>query len=182
MLTQDPIGLSGGVNLYAYAGNNPVGFSDPWGLSPDGCKNSRGETVPCVDKQKMVDFAIENAASGPQGKCARFCRQAMEAGGFSPEWSGTPNRPSQAKDYGPFLESRGASAVPEPHLFQNGDIAVFAGTPAHPDGHIQIYDGDKHQWISDFKQRGFNPYADKSSAGAHTIYRFPDDGSAPATP
>jgi RHS repeat-associated protein len=31
-LTQDPIGLAGGVNLYAYAGNDPVQFSDPFGL------------------------------------------------------------------------------------------------------------------------------------------------------
>ena len=31
-LTQDPIGLAGGVNLYAYAGNDPVSLSDPFGL------------------------------------------------------------------------------------------------------------------------------------------------------
>jgi len=33
-LSQDPIGLNGGLNLYSYAGNNPVLYTDPDGTGP----------------------------------------------------------------------------------------------------------------------------------------------------
>ena len=33
-ISEDPIGLAGGGNVYGYAGNNPVSYVDPDGLSP----------------------------------------------------------------------------------------------------------------------------------------------------
>jgi len=35
-VTHDPIGYKGGINLYGFAGNNPVNESDPNGFSPAG--------------------------------------------------------------------------------------------------------------------------------------------------
>jgi len=48
-LTQDPIGLAGGVNLYSYAGNGPVSFSDPFGLCDELNNRNKGlsTTAPC---------------------------------------------------------------------------------------------------------------------------------------
>lgn len=34
-MTEDPIGLAGGINLYAYCANSPTNYSDPSGLSPE---------------------------------------------------------------------------------------------------------------------------------------------------
>lgn len=42
---EDPIGLAGGINLYGFAGGDPVNFSDPFGLTAeqDTSKVKRGE-------------------------------------------------------------------------------------------------------------------------------------------
>jgi hypothetical protein len=44
---EDPIGFAGGINLYAYAGNDPVTYSDPFGLCP----------LPweCEDTKKIIE-------------------------------------------------------------------------------------------------------------------------------
>jgi RHS repeat-associated protein len=39
-ISQDPSGLKGGINLYAYAGNDPVSSEDLDGLSPTAGNNS----------------------------------------------------------------------------------------------------------------------------------------------
>jgi uncharacterized protein RhaS with RHS repeats len=51
---EDPIGFAGGVNLYAYAGSNPVMYTDPFGL----CKE--GDTY-C---ERVRDFFQEHGGAG----------------------------------------------------------------------------------------------------------------------
>ncbi len=52
-VSEDPTGLAGGINLYAYAGDNPLDFRDPFGL----------------DKQKPTPQACFGGFSMPDGSC-----------------------------------------------------------------------------------------------------------------
>jgi RHS repeat-associated protein len=68
-LTQDPIGLAGGVNLYSYAGNDPASFGDPFGLTcipPDSprCQIMLGLSVLAADAVSSV----ANKLKTPEGR------------------------------------------------------------------------------------------------------------------
>ncbi|MGH7615422.1 MAG: RHS repeat-associated core domain-containing protein [Gemmatimonadales bacterium] len=69
---EDPIGVAGGLNLYGYVGNNPVAYTDPFGLCP-----IKKDGVPCA-----VTFAAGGAAAGfATGVAASVAAAAPTLGG-----------------------------------------------------------------------------------------------------
>ena len=62
-LSEDPIGIAGGLNLYAYAGNDPVSVSDPTGTSANCPPNTLCGNVP-VERESHPECAGANVPGG----------------------------------------------------------------------------------------------------------------------
>lgn len=83
-ISRDPIGISGGLNLYAYVGNNPLAWTDPRGLSGEGpgyARDSWWGTQPQKDfhaKQAALKAAEELAEKTAGAEAAALARQAVQ--------------------------------------------------------------------------------------------------------
>src|SRR3954464_15357338 len=99
-----------------------------------------------LDIEKAILHLRSNAQPNSIGRCARFVRLALAAGGVKID-----PPPRVAKEYGPLLRKFKFTEVPEEDYEPKaGDIVVIqpcvGGNPA---GHIAMYSGT--EWISDFK-------------------------------
>ena len=85
-ISEDPIGIAGGMNQYAHVGGNPISFTDPFGLSPI-CAGERviEETTLRGPDFYTVSFPIPLLSIGIAGLNGVFTVDAFGAryGGFS---------------------------------------------------------------------------------------------------
>lgn len=131
--------------------------------------------MPRWNTELSVQHLTANAKSGPTGLCAKFVRQAIEAGGV------TLVRHGSAKDYGSSLLQVGFVAIEEtiPERGKKGDVVIMQAIGDHIHGHMQMYSGNR--WVSDYSQNGFYPYT--HSRPEYQVYRYPAPTTAlPSTP
>ena len=77
-LSRDPIGEEGGINLYGYVGNRPLGAMDSTGLWPDGPPNERVErSLAKLGEDVIVPASME--ALGFIGDVGQACDDAFRA-------------------------------------------------------------------------------------------------------
>lgn len=136
-ISEDPIGLGGGINNYAYALNDPVNLGDPSGLCV-GEKYDADRTVCVLDPISSVAppwySSMIDQVFGLGGRESAFA--GMTIGGWNDDGSGPGPIERVAEEEDGFLERAGKCALDHYGLGAlvggTGAAAVAAGAPVLP--------------------------------------------------
>jgi RHS repeat-associated protein len=108
---EDPIGVAGGLNLYQFNGNNPVAYTDPFGLhpcrhNPEKCQRTGGPTLGALVSQTLgaaKDFAknyMQMREANTKGADKYFhCKANCEAAQRGPVGAKVSEVISEAREF-----------------------------------------------------------------------------------
>jgi len=129
-ISEDPIGIAGGINLYGYTGNNPVSFRDPFGT--DKCQAfycdpnlwlAAGTIVLTLALPEVG--ALEFAAEAGEGfEAAEAAAETAEAGASVGEETVTGYRAVSPAEWNDVASS--SQFKPSPY---GGEVKYFSNTP-----------------------------------------------------
>lgn len=124
------------------------------------------------NKDKAASWAANHANDSSTGWCARYIRQALEAGGASfghlPYAYMYEGAMRNSNIFKPIVHSN-KEQLPSDYIPDKGDVAVIGRSKSHPYGHIAMYDGTK--WVSDFKQNSWHGLK-QFEGNDYTIWRY----------
>jgi RHS repeat-associated protein len=153
-ISEDPIGLKGGVNQYSYAEGDPVNGIDPFGQDVIAIFDRRKGTLTVTDRQTGKRMVIKRVFSG---------------------YRGCSNNPScdAVKDTGPVPAGNyliGKRYIPQKHQGQSGDYNWYRlygsnGKGGYSYDYVPVRDANGNTVI----RGGFNLHTGSYSEGCVTV-------------
>ncbi len=128
-INRDPIGYDGGINLYAYTGNNPVNRADPKGFQVDSSGTQGGYSTSGVGMPPNPDEDVipPGSAAGEAPPSYADCPPATGDPYYAPGRTGGQNDGTTKEPYDPNNPNHGETGeVP------TGPITVTNPTPEYP--------------------------------------------------
>ncbi len=170
-VSPDPIGVSGGLNLYGYCGNNPVNLTDPSGLGP--AEDARAA-------------AVGTLTPGSEGARENCLAKAL---GRTGELKGGDRTTEDPWPEETVIRNAGGREVDGPCECQDGEYAVklyefaFRDADWMPYQFHTAYQNPDGTWSSKDGKSGLFTYADPD-AHALQVYRdfFPYEDSCWCVP
>lgn len=147
-ISEDPIGMAGGVNLRSYVGNNPVSFRDPFGFDRSTCQafycspnfwlnaGLLGLSIACPECLAF-DFAMEAADGFEAAEAAE--EAASAARGVMSDFGGIFESETNAAGGEVWTSTGGVSQadvgnIVNSAMYDEGPINILTGVDGFADG------------------------------------------------